>query len=112
MVVGKTLASLANPEQFTQVLTIQIYIIKLWVDCTTNQHRANSGEHAWLKLVTTKSTWTPLQPMPVSLALAGSLSQRSYVPSLGAFQIKHLYIRVTPTFIPSPNLTLQTRAPF
>ena len=43
---GKTLANLANPEQFAQVLLIQIYIIKLRVDSMTNEYRANS-KHAW-----------------------------------------------------------------
>ena len=60
MVAGETLANLVNPEQFVKILPIQIisYIIKLWVDSTTNEYQANSKEHAWLKLVTTKSTWT------------------------------------------------------
>ena len=37
-----------------------------------------------------------LQPIPVSIGLPGSLSQGNYAPSLGAFQIKHLYIGVNP----------------
>ena len=62
------------------------------------EYRANSWEHAWLKLVATKSTWTlpipttvrSLQSMLVSLGLPGSLSQRSYAPSLEALsQPKH-----------------------
>ena len=51
---GKTLANLPNLEQFAKVIPIQIYIIKLQVDSA--ECPANSGEHAWLKLVTTKST--------------------------------------------------------
>ena len=50
--------------------------------------------------------------MPVALGLPGSLSQRSYALSLGAFQINHLYICVLPSVIPSPHLTLQTPTPF
>ena len=38
--------------------------------------------------------------MPVAIELPGSLSQRSYAPSLGAFQIKHLYIYVILSVIP------------
>ena len=45
--------NLMNPEQFVKGLPIQIYIIKLQVDSAMNEHRASSGEHAWLKLVTT-----------------------------------------------------------
>ena len=41
----------------------------------------------------------------VSIGLPGSLSLGSYAPSLRAFQIK--YIRVIPSVIPSPHLTLQ-----
>ena len=59
------------------------------INSATNEYQANSGEHAWLNLVTTKSTWTLFNPcyspqsMPVALALPGlgSLSQRSYAPS-------------------------------
>ena len=56
----------------------------------TNQYQANSREHAWLKLVATKSTWTLssipvtvrlLQSMPVALGLPGFLS----IMSLGNF---------------------------
>jgi len=42
MVVEKTLANLANPEQFAKVLPVQIYIIKLWIDYDYREkiHRA------------------------------------------------------------------------
>ena len=50
--------------------------------------------------------------VPVSIGLPGSCSQGSYSPSLGAFQIKHLYIRVILSVIPSPHLTLQTHTFF
>ena len=97
---GKTV----NLEQFAKVLPIKIYIIKLQVDSTTNEYRVNSGEHAWLKLVTDKSIQSPLQPMPVFLEIPSSLSQGSYAPSLGAFQIKHLYTCVIRSIILSPHL--------
>ena len=65
--------------------------------------------HGWLKLVTNKSTWTPFNhryslSVPASLGLPGSLSQGSYAPSLGEFQIKHLYILV-PSQVSSPHRT-------
>ena len=99
---GKTLANLVNLEQFAKVLSIQIYIIKLWVDCVMNKYCANSGEHPWLKLFTTKSTWTSFNYCHslcqyVSLGLPCSLSQGSYAPSLRAFQIEHLHISVIPS---------------
>ena len=49
--------NLVNPKQFTKVLPIQIYIIKVRVDSAMNEYQAKSGEHAWLKLLTTNSTW-------------------------------------------------------
>ena len=67
-------------------------------------------KNAWLKLVTTKSTWTLFNPRFSSIAtvhansswitVPGSLSQRSYALSLETFQIKHLYICVIPSVIP------------
>ena len=64
--------------------------------------------HNWNQLLL-DFVQSPLQPMPVSLGLHGSLSQGSYALSLGAFQIKHLYINVILSVIPSPHLTQQTR---
>ena len=89
--VGKNFGEFGESGANAKVLLIQIYIVKLQVDSMTNEYRANSREHAWLKLVTTKSIQLPLQPMPVSHGLPGSLLQGSYAPSLKAFQIKHLY---------------------
>ena len=53
---GKTLANLANPEQFAKVLPIQID--KLREDSMMNEYQANS-EHAWKLQTIAKSTWTP-----------------------------------------------------
>ena len=44
------------------------------INSATNEYRANSGEHAWLKLVATKSAWTLFNPRysPITTAYASS----------------------------------------
>ena len=78
------------------------------INSATNQCQANIGEHAWLKIVTTTSTWTLLNPATVyasSSWIPDFLSHRSYAR---AFQVKHLYICVIPSVMPS----LQMPTPF
>ena len=69
------------------------HIVKLWLDSIMNEYQVNRGN---MKLVATKSTWTLFNHY---YSLPSSLSQGIYAPSLGAFQIKHFYIRVIPSVI-------------
>ena len=39
-----------------------LYHKTVGINSATKEYLANSGEHAWLKLVTTKSTWTLFNP--------------------------------------------------
>ena len=44
------------------------------INSATNEYQANSGKHAWLNLVTTKSTWTLFNPCysPIATVYASS----------------------------------------
>ena len=73
-----------------------LYHKTVGINSATNEYRANSGEHAWLKLVTTKSTWTLFNPHYSLIATVYASSSwitrfsfTSYAPSLGALYSCH-----------------------
>ena len=72
------------------------------------KYRANSGEHAWLNLVTTglrsiTATTSAMLCMPVSLGLPSYLLQGSHAPSLG-------FIFVSSRCYPSITLDIAANA--
>ena len=67
--------NLANPEPFAKSFTHpNLYHKTVGINSMMNEYRENSGEHAWLKLVATKSTWTLFNPRysPITTVYASS----------------------------------------
>ena len=86
------------------------------MNSTMNQYQANSREHAWLKLVNAKSTWTLFNhhysPITTIYASSSWITKIYFTKKLCSVIGRHLYICVILSVIHSPHLILQTRSPF
>ena len=75
MVAGENFGKFGESGAIRQRFTHpNLYHKTAGINSVMNEYRANSGEHAWLKLVATKSTWTLSIPgySPITTVYASS----------------------------------------